>query len=49
MSRGREVENHLADGREQRQRDTQFANGDPLRQSVWLYGYEPETDPLRHV
>jgi len=39
MSRGREVRNHLPDGPEQQQRDTQFANGDPLRQSAWLYGY----------
>src|SRR5437764_11161254 len=49
MSRGREVRNHLPDGPEQRQRDTEFANGDPLRQSAWLYGYDPQTDLLRHV
>ncbi len=40
MSRGREVRNHLPDGPEQRQRDTELANGDPLRQSAWLYGHD---------
>ena len=49
MSRGREVSNHLPDGPEQQQRDTAFANGDPLRQSAWLYGRDLETDLLRHV
>ena len=39
MSRGREVRNHLPDGPEQRQRDTELANGDPLRDSAWLYGH----------
>jgi salicylate hydroxylase len=39
MSRGREVRNHLPDGPEQAQRDAELANGDPLRQSAWLYGY----------
>ena len=49
MSRGREVLNHLPDGPGQQQRDTQLANGDPLRQSAWLYGYDLESDLLRHV
>ena len=40
MSRGREVQNHLPDGPEQELRDTGFANGEPLRQSAWLYGYD---------
>lgn len=40
MSRGREVRNHLPDGREQRERDAELARGDPLRQSAWLYGYD---------
>ena len=44
MSRGREVHNHLPDGPEQQQRDAQFANGDPLRQSAWLYGHRLEAD-----
>jgi salicylate hydroxylase len=44
MSRGREVQNHLPDGPEQRERDAQFANGDPLRQSAWLYGRDLEAD-----
>jgi salicylate hydroxylase len=42
MSRGREVRNHLPDGAEQRERDAQLANGDPLRQSAWLYGQDLE-------
>jgi salicylate hydroxylase len=40
MSRGREVQNHLPDGPEQRRRDIDFAGSDPLRQSAWLYGQE---------
>jgi len=40
MSRGREVQNHLPDGPEQRARDAGFAAGDPLRQSAWLYGHD---------
>ena len=40
MSRGREIRNHLADGPEQQQRDAELANGDPLRQSAWLYGHD---------
>ena len=42
MSRGREVRNHLPDGPEQERRDREFASGDPLRQSAWLYGYDAE-------
>jgi len=48
MSRGREVRNHLPDGPEQEQRDAQFANGDPLRQSAWLYGHDLEAGLLNH-
>jgi salicylate hydroxylase len=44
MSRGREQRNHLPDGPEQQQRDAQFANGDPLRESAWLYGHDLEVD-----
>ena len=44
MSRGREVQNHLPDGPEQLHRDTEFVNGDPLRQSAWLYGHDLEAD-----
>jgi salicylate hydroxylase len=40
MSRGREVRNHLPDGPEQLRRDVELANGDPLRDSAWLYGHE---------
>jgi len=41
MSRGREIRNHLPDGPDQQQRDAQLANGDPLRDSAWLYGPLP--------
>jgi salicylate hydroxylase len=43
VSRGREVENHLPDGPDQVKRDAAFADGDPLRQSAWLYGHDVET------
>jgi len=39
MSRGREIRNHFPDGPEQEQRDRELAEGDPLRQSAWLYGH----------
>ncbi len=48
MSRGREVRNHLPDGPEQLRRDLEFANGDPLRQSAWLYGYDVENGLSAH-
>jgi salicylate hydroxylase len=48
MSRGREVRNHLPDGPEQAQRDAEFANGDPLRQSAWLYGHDLDAELLKH-
>jgi salicylate hydroxylase len=48
MSRGREVRNHLPDGPEQQQRDAEFANGDPLRQSAWLYGHDLDADLMNH-
>jgi salicylate hydroxylase len=41
MSRGREVQNHLPDGPAQRERDLSLAEGEPLRQSAWLYGRDP--------
>lgn len=44
MSRGREVRNHLPDGPEQQARDDAFAQGDPLRQSAWLYGHDVRAD-----
>jgi salicylate hydroxylase len=44
MSRGREVRNHLPDGPEQRQRDMELANGQPLRQNAWLYGSDWESE-----
>lgn len=45
MSRGREIRNHLPDGPEQEKRDREFAAGDPLRQSAWLYGYGQDPAP----
>lgn len=48
MSRGREVRNHLPDGPEQAQRDAEFASGDPLRQSAWLYAHDLEAELLSH-
>jgi salicylate hydroxylase len=44
MSRGREVRNHLPDGPEQQQRDVELADGNPLRDSAWLYGHGSDTD-----
>lgn len=44
MSRGREIRNHLPDGPEQQQRDAELANGNPLRDSAWLYGHDLEAD-----
>jgi salicylate hydroxylase len=41
MSRGREKRNHLPDGPEQQLRDAEFASGNPLRDSAWLYGHAP--------
>ena len=40
MSRGRELRNHLPDGPEQQARDAALAQGDPLRDSAWLYGHD---------
>jgi len=45
MSRGREMRNHLPDGPEQRARDASFSQGDPLRQSAWLYGHDVRAEP----
>ncbi|MEQ1807493.1 MAG: FAD-dependent monooxygenase [Burkholderiaceae bacterium] len=44
MSRGRELRNHLPDGPLQQERDAALANGDPLRDSAWLYGHDASTD-----
>lgn len=45
MSRGREIGNHLPDGLDQQARDAAFAQGDPLRQSAWLYGHDVHAPP----
>jgi len=42
MSRGREVDNHLPDGSEQEARDARLANGQPLLDNAWLYGYDAD-------
>jgi salicylate hydroxylase len=47
MSRGMEGADHLPDGPEQRQRDAEFADGDPLRRSAWLYGHDVASDALK--
>jgi salicylate hydroxylase len=44
MSRGRELRNHLPDGAEQAARDAELANGDPLRQSAWLYAHDLDAE-----
>jgi salicylate hydroxylase len=44
MSRGAEVRNHLPDGPEQQQRDAELADGNPLRDSAWLYGHDLDAD-----
>jgi salicylate hydroxylase len=44
MSRGREVQNHLPAGAEQEARDARLANGQPLRDNAWLYGYDVDAD-----
>ena len=47
MSRGREIQNHLADGAEQQRRDLNFEAGNPLRDSAWLYGHDLGADLSR--
>jgi salicylate hydroxylase len=44
MSRGRELRNHLPDGPDQQQRDADLAQGNPLRDSAWLYGHDLDAD-----
>ena len=44
MSRGREVQNHLPAGSEQEARDARLANGEPLLDNAWLYGYDVDAD-----
>jgi salicylate hydroxylase len=44
MSRGREIQNHLADGSEQEARDAELANGQPLLDNAWLYGHDAEAE-----
>ncbi len=48
MSRGRELNNHLPDGAAQHQRDVALAQGDPLRQSAWLYGHDLQAEIAAH-
>jgi 2-polyprenyl-6-methoxyphenol hydroxylase-like FAD-dependent oxidoreductase len=44
MSRGREVQNHLPAGSEQEARDARLANGQPLLDNAWLYGYDVDAE-----
>lgn len=44
LSRGREVQNHLADGPEQAARDARLAQGQPLLDNAWLYGHDIDAD-----
>ena len=44
LSRGREVQNHLADGPEQEARDGRLATGQPLLDNAWLYGHDLDAD-----
>jgi salicylate hydroxylase len=49
LSHGRKHINHLPDGDEQRARDAALADGDPLADSAWLYGYDAELQAARPV
>jgi salicylate hydroxylase len=42
LSHARKDINHLPDGPEQRARDAQLSEGDPLITSGWIYSYDPE-------
>jgi 2-polyprenyl-6-methoxyphenol hydroxylase-like FAD-dependent oxidoreductase len=44
LSRGREVQNHLADGPAQEARDAALAHGQPLVDNAWLYGHDVDAD-----
>jgi salicylate hydroxylase len=43
-SRGRPELNHLADGEDQRRRDTELASSDPIERDAWLYGHDAELE-----
>jgi salicylate hydroxylase len=49
LSRARKDINHLHDGTEQEQRDAQLADGDPLAQAGWIYGYDAELAATKAV
>jgi salicylate hydroxylase len=42
LSRARREHHHLPDGEEQRKRDAEFAQEDPLGHNDWLYGHDAE-------
>ena len=44
LSRARREHHHLPDGEEQRRRDAEFAEEDPLGHNDWLYGHDVERD-----
>ncbi|MGW0948029.1 FAD-dependent monooxygenase [Streptomyces sp. NPDC002623] len=43
VSHGRSHINHLPDGPEQRARDLEYSQADPLKTNGWIYEYDPET------
>jgi salicylate hydroxylase len=47
VSHARAHVNHLSDGPEQEARDASLAAADPLVQSAWIYGYDPDTAEAR--
>ncbi|KFF98908.1 salicylate 1-monooxygenase [Streptomyces scabiei] len=42
VSHGRSHINHLPDGPEQRARDLEYSQADPLKANGWIYEYDPE-------
>lgn len=42
VSHGRSHVNHLPDGPEQRARDLEYSQADPLKANGWIYAYDPE-------
>jgi salicylate hydroxylase len=49
VSRERRRHHHLPDGAEQRRRDEQMANEDPLGHNAWIYGHDVEEDVAGHA
>jgi salicylate hydroxylase len=49
LSRARREHHHLPDGEEQRRRDAEFSEEDPLGHNAWLYGHDVERDLEKSV